>query len=327
VSEEGASTLAHKVGGGLRIATRDTAWPRPEWATLIQAATLEAERAQAALIVVDTFAFWAGLGPDSEKDAGAVQFAMEPLIVAARGGLAVLLVVHARKGGGEDGEALRGSSALAGSADIIIELERVPDGAPRQRKLLSLSRYPQTPGVLVIQHDVAADTWTVVGEGTDRGDARDITNRAALLAALADGELARTALEEATGTPARQWHTTLEGLISEGVVGRSGAGVKGDPFRYRMLRTDAAQRPAQNVRSIEGAAVSDAAAPRRGQHQKPAAAEFVSASAAQKPNCCCADGGDEPTADGLCSRCWGSVPTLSSQPPDRFSAVVSEEAR
>jgi AAA domain len=275
ISEEGAGTLAHKAGAGdIRFATRESAWPQPDWPSLITAAIAEANRVKGAMIVIDTFAMWAGLGPEAEKDAGAVQRAMEPLVAATRTGLAVLLVVHARKGGGEDGEAIRGSSALAGAADIVLELDRIQGASPRQRKLLALSRYPQTPGVIVIEQEAANGVWSVIGEGADRGDAREITDRSALLDALATAEtLTRAELEELMGSPQRQWHTTLERLIETDVVGKSGAGKKGDPYVYKKLRADAAHRTAQHLRrNGEAAAFEDAAHPVGGQHQKHAAA-------------------------------------------------------
>jgi hypothetical protein len=265
-SEEGASTLVHKVpDADLRIATRETAWPRPAWPALVEASRAEADRVQAPVVVIDTFAFWAGLPPEAEKDSGAMQAAMESLVALARGGLAVLLIVHARKGGGEDGEAVRGSSALAGAADIVLELERVGSDSPRQRKLLALSRYPQTPGVLVIDHDPSEGSWSVLGEGTDRGDARDIANRGGLLEALYfDEDMTRAELEEALGKESREWDGTLKRLIEDSFASRSGAGRKGDPFRYRKLRAPAAQNPSTN----DAAAGSDAAARSVGaQHQ------------------------------------------------------------
>ena len=67
------------------------------------------------------------------------------LVEAARNEIAVLLVVHSRKAGGEDGEAIRGSSALAGAADIVIGARTGRRGPARQRKVLALSRYPTTP--------------------------------------------------------------------------------------------------------------------------------------------------------------------------------------
>ena len=259
ISEEGAATLAHKVGDGdLRLATRETAWPKPDWSTLVAAAVAEAKRVDAVLLVIDTFAAWASLGPEAEKDAGAVQAAMEPVVQAARSGLAVLLILHSRKGGGEDGEGVRGSSALAGAADIVLELERVQGGPARQRKLLALSRYPQTPGVLVIEHEVNQGRWRVIGEGADRADARDISDRVGLLSVIPDSEegITRKELIEAMGSPELQWHAVLDQLISDGHVGKTGEGKRGNPYRYKKLRGNSAHAPAQQSSTNETVGVS-----------------------------------------------------------------------
>ncbi|MGI8921107.1 MAG: AAA family ATPase [Solirubrobacteraceae bacterium] len=252
LSEEGAATLVHKLpAGNLRLLTRDQALPRPDWPAAIDAARREAERVGARLLVADTFTFWGALPADAEKDAGAVAAALLPLFEAAADGLAVLLVTHTRKSGGEDGDAVRGSSALAGAADIVLELER-PGGertgrTARQRQLLALSRFPQTPGALLIEHG-AAGGWAVVGESASREGAREIADRAALLAALdAGGELTRNDLETTTDIPARQWHGALEQLVADREVARHGAGKKGDPYRFTMLRTDSAQAAAQDA--------------------------------------------------------------------------------
>ena len=248
VSEEGAATLAQKLSAGeMRVLTRDLAWPKPDWPALVRGAASEAERVAAKLLVIDTGAYWAGLPPEREKDSGAALAVVRPLLEAARAGLAVLLVLHQRKGGGEDGEGVRGSTAFAGSADVVLELERTT--SPRQRALLALSRYPQTPGTLVIEHDATTGSWSVVGEGADRGDARNIADRRALLAALTAGaSLTRVELEQEVGSPERQWHGQLEQLIEEGQVRRIGAGRKGDPYRFEMVRSDSAQTPAQHSR-------------------------------------------------------------------------------
>lgn len=272
VSEEGAATLAHKLPDSetLRILTREMAWPKPLWSELVEAAVSEAKRVGATLLVVDTLAYWAALPPEREKDSGAALQVMEACVYAAGCGLAVLVPVHTRKGGGDDGEGLRGSSAFAGAADIIVELERVPD-APRQRVLLGLSRYPSTPGTLLVELDHDG-TWHVVSEETDRTDARtmaarqrNVADREAILAALAGGErLTRADLEDATGAPSRQWHATLDELRREQLVGRTGLGRKGDPYRFEMLRTDSAQDGAQNGAESTAREILFSAHPRRG---------------------------------------------------------------
>ena len=276
VSEETAATLAHKLPeiDGIRILTRDACWPKPSWAELVAGSVAEAERIGAALLVVDTFAYWASLPKEAEKDAGAAQAAMQPLLDATRDGLAVLVPLHQRKGGGEDGEGVRGSGAIAGTADIVLELERVKQ--PRERVLLALSRYPSTPGSLIIDHDPTTGAWAAIGEG-ERMDARSIGDRQAILTALDGGaELTRAELEEATGAPERQWHAQLDALRDAGQVQRTGEGKKGSPYRFSMLRTDAAQPPAQKRAETPSGALSSFPAPlpfRGGQETKADPAE------------------------------------------------------
>jgi hypothetical protein len=53
-------------------------------------------------------------------------------VAAGSAGLAVLMLRHERKGGGEVGESGRGSSAFAGAVDVILQLKR-PEGNTRRR--------------------------------------------------------------------------------------------------------------------------------------------------------------------------------------------------
>jgi len=258
VSEESAPTLAHKLAplDGLRVLPRDAVWPKPSWRDLIAASVEEAQRIDAPLLIVDTWSFWTSLPKDAEKDAGAVQAAMQPLLDATRA-VAVMATLHQRKAGGEDGDSVRGSSAIAGSADIVIELERLPD--PTQRLLLALSRYPSTPGSLLIDRDPATGAWRALSEG-GRTDGRALRDRQALISAL-DGELLkRDELEEATGAPSRQWDGQLKALVNEGLVRRTGDGKKGDPYRFTLAGDSAQASPAQKERTnpLQGASVSAA---------------------------------------------------------------------
>jgi hypothetical protein len=259
VSEEGATTLSHKLPSSedVRVLTRDVAWPKPTWIELVEATVAEAERTGAGMIVIDTLSFWGALPAEREKDAGAAQDLMEPLVRAARADLAVLLVHHGRKGGGEDGEGVRGSTAIAGAADIILELERPRENAtPHQRVLLALSRYPQTPGALMFDHDAATGAWGVLGEAEDRSGAGKAQRRAEVLGALGSDELTRADLTDLLGD-AREWKSTLDELVGEGAVERSGAGKKGDPHRWRrMLCENAVGASPQNPTERASGAVA-----------------------------------------------------------------------
>jgi hypothetical protein len=271
LSEEGAGTLRHKLPAGpVRIAPRESAWPepgavKPKWPQVVAGAAAEAERTGAGLLVIDTFAFWGALPEEKAQDAGAVSAAMEPLqAVVAGSGPAVLLILHQRKGGGADGEAVLGATAFTGGPDIVIELER-PKGesAPRERALLALSRYPGTPGALLLDYDPAKGAWRALGEEEDRTQVRSLRDSSALLratAAAGDEGATRVELEEALGAPQRQWRAPLAELEKEGCVERLGGGKKGDPNRWRFLRTNAAHGPAQKRAETAAAGGSNAAA-------------------------------------------------------------------
>jgi len=78
---------------------------------------------------------------------------MQPLQeVAATYNLAIIIVRHERKSGGQVGDSGRGSSAFAGAVDIIVSIRRVEGNIrPTIRELHALSRFDETPDVLVVE--------------------------------------------------------------------------------------------------------------------------------------------------------------------------------
>jgi predicted ATP-dependent serine protease len=132
VSEEGAGTLKPKLTARIRTLTRDAAWPLPGWAELIAEATAEAQRIGATVLIIDSLSFWSAgsLGEGQENDSGVMQRILGALVAATRAGLAVVLVHHQRKGGGEGGDAVRGSGAIFGAADMLVEVERLDGDSP-----------------------------------------------------------------------------------------------------------------------------------------------------------------------------------------------------
>lgn len=277
VSEEGASTLLPKLGPNhapVHVLTRENAWPKPPWPELVTAAVAHARDTRARLLVIDTAAYWTALPAEREKDAGAVQAAMQPLVEAARAGIATLLVHHARKAGGEDGDAVRGSSGWAGSADTILELERPDDdaAAPGQRLLLALSRYPDTPPALLLDRDANTGAWGSTGQAASRRDARGATARAILLDALPPDPhgMTRAEIEDETQLPSQRLHAPLKELCDSGQVTRTGAGRKGDPYRYGKLPTDSAHNAGQKAgRNTSGDGSLSAALPLREEQKQP----------------------------------------------------------
>lgn len=244
VSEEGVGTLAHKLPRGerVRVLTRDAAWPKPSWARVIAETVKEAGRVGAVLLVIDSLAFWAAFGEGQENDAGAAQAALNVLGIATTAGLAVLLVHHQRKSGGSAGDAVRGTGAIFGAVDALVELERLDGPAPAtgQRRLVGVSRWPSIPPVLVVERD-AAGKWRAIREVADRDETAELAVRDRLLSALPSDGLGATEQELANrlGVDGRKIGHPLRASVEAGRVERTGRGRKGDPYRYRRRPEDA----------------------------------------------------------------------------------------
>ncbi len=145
----------------LRQDARGQRWPD----TVADAVRLAGECA-AGLLVVDTLPDWAEFGGDAENSAGAALAAIRPLHAAAAAGLAVLFLRHDRKSGGELGDSGRGSSAIAGAADILFSLRyATTNGHPNRRLLTGQGRFDA-----VVRHrllELRDGHYESLGENTD----------------------------------------------------------------------------------------------------------------------------------------------------------------
>lgn len=93
------------------------------------------------LVVIDPLAsFLPGRG---ESNAACMLETLGPLQHLANAGMSVLVMHHPRKGESSAGQAARGSGALAGYVDIIIEMTCADPSEPddRRRRLQAWSRY------------------------------------------------------------------------------------------------------------------------------------------------------------------------------------------
>ena len=112
-----------------------------------------------ALIVIDTLAIWGDI--EDENDAGHATRAIAALAVLAQvTGSAIILIHHARKGGGDHGEAIRGSGAILGTVDQAVELSYATGRASDDRKLELSGRliYPETRDLIF---DRATNSYSV----------------------------------------------------------------------------------------------------------------------------------------------------------------------
>ena len=136
VTEEGGVAVIYKTGGMSRLEVldrraatlADLSYPQ------VLAAVRDwcAEWDTPAVVFVDTLAVWAEL--EDENSSTQVTRALDLVNqLAAETQAAVVLVHHTRKGGGKDGEAIRGSSAIFASVDIALELSRPREGSSDRR--------------------------------------------------------------------------------------------------------------------------------------------------------------------------------------------------
>jgi hypothetical protein len=209
---------------------RDTAGR--SWPDVVAAAVEECRRRGCGVLVVDTLPRFAGLRGDAENNAGDADGAMAPLQLAAAEGLAVVVVRHERKAGGEVGDSGRGSSAFGGAVDIVLALKR-GEGAtrPTVRVLHALSRFDETPGELVVE--LGDEGYVALGDeaAVALNDARSRLLRD--LPHSPEAALSMTKLEERfTELSPTTIERARDALMAQGDVLREGKGVKGDPFRY-----------------------------------------------------------------------------------------------
>jgi predicted ATP-dependent serine protease len=194
------------------------------------------ERADIVLVVVDSLARVFELaGVEDENDAAQVGRALQPLLAFARTAHVALLVVHhLRKSGGNEGLDLRGSGALAAAVDVLVSFRRYSPDADEddtRRVLHAYSRYDETPRKVVIER--VDGHYRVVGTP---GEVRRRTEREKVLAVLTAEPRAADAIAAAAGLSESAARTVLKLMAAEPddlrVVSRGGTGKRGDPFVY-----------------------------------------------------------------------------------------------
>ena len=239
LSEEGAGTLKPKLHGQVRTLTRDGAWPRPDWATLIEAAITEANRIGATVLIIDSLGFWGSLDEGQENDSAVMQRTLGALGAATSAGLAVVLVHHQRKGGGEDGDAVRGSGAIFAARR---HADRGRTAQKRQRTHPPAARRDRTMGGRAAgarrrprpARALLAGGRARRGTGPPRASSRSGSGSSTRSRSRTPGTT-ESELAELLEIDTRKVSGPLRKLVDDGAVTRAGEGRKGDPYRYRKM--------------------------------------------------------------------------------------------
>jgi hypothetical protein len=214
-------------------------WTRPslgEWVKFTKHVAEVVRRYGIKLVCIDTLS---AISPcDDENDAAKMMAALRPLHAITGAGAAVLLVHHPRKGDGSEGQASRGSGALPGFVDVIVEMRRARPGERlnRQRELTAYSRFDDTPPELIIELSEDGTSYHDLGTSADvERDCRWRTLRE-LLPPAPPGLTADEVLEKWPGDKKKPSKRTIGQDLASGAEGgrwsRAGDGKKGDPFRY-----------------------------------------------------------------------------------------------
>ena len=201
-----------------------------DWPQVVETAVKVAKDRGAGVLIVDVLDKWAKIRGEQENNAGAVLEALAPLDHAASEGLAVIIVTHQRKSQGKHGEAVRGTNALVGGVDVVLELERVRgEDDPDVRILRAESRFEVTEPELALR--LGDGGYEDLGTEAVVKAARE---RAAVLEALTSEPQGSAELAEATELPPPTVRRRLRELVEDGVAAREGAGKRGDPHKFLL---------------------------------------------------------------------------------------------
>jgi hypothetical protein len=190
------------------------------------------------LFVVDPIANLTPLR--SENDAGEMLSALLPLQQLTNRDISVLLSHHPRKGAVVLGQAARGSGALSGFVDIIIEMKRPSArfSKDRRRILHAFSRHNMTPPTWVIELNAQGNDYISHGPCAEPRYEHAVPILKSILQ-NADQPLSRRDIYEAwpadSAPPAR--HTLWKWLrlaVKECWVDCDGEGTRKNPFRYLL---------------------------------------------------------------------------------------------
>jgi hypothetical protein len=161
-----------------------------------------------------------------------------PLQALANLGPAVWLLHHPAKAKRADGQAGRGSGALSGFADIVMEMScvRRARSRDRRRRICAYSRYTQTPRHLIIELNADATDYDVRTDAAGVALVRTWSEVHHILVEATDklslkGILERWPYEEDRPDRSTLWRW-LKRATQQGLVCRSGVGYRGDGFLY-----------------------------------------------------------------------------------------------
>jgi len=218
-----------------------------DWKALVTEIVWAVQEYQADVVFIDPFATLAPVM--DENDAGEVTAAITELQKVTEAGAATVLTHHPSKMGGGEGRSSRGSGALPGFVDVILEFGRYdPSRTDDTRRVLKgLSRYSETPPEVVIE--LTENGYVVAGT---KAETRQSDREEVILRLLSNTPVTWKALLDAWPTdsgivkPSRaSLLATLARMHDLGSLVREGEGTRGSPHKFskRASKPDSSIRP------------------------------------------------------------------------------------
>ena len=205
-----------------------------EWEDLIARLVGLGTEHDLTLVVIDPLiAFLPGR---DENSAAAIMAALLPLRRLTAAGIAVLLLHHPRKGRAQDGQLSRGSGALSGHVDVLIEWNWCDNPAPkdRRRRLRAFSRFGESIPEQVIELDTAGTNYIAHGPSDALAvswPGLDVVLTRTRHRMTRPEILADWPPEHERPSPNTLWRV-LEQAGAAGRMKRDGTGTRADPFVY-----------------------------------------------------------------------------------------------
>ncbi len=226
----------------LHILFRNACPTEREWCDMIAEVRTYVREHDIGLLIIDTGDPWMLKVGQDPNDPVIAEYAVRQLQLLAAQGVAVIILRHERKGGGDISESGRGSTAFPGAVDVLMTLHRVRGGGHENRRELEAvarAALPDVPAKVVIE--LVDGAYIVVGDASDVQRRETLETLLDHLPSQRENALTAEALVELTGSAKTLAQDLLRQLWDEGrgmVCREKGAGNASSRAYGYWLRSD-----------------------------------------------------------------------------------------
>ena len=179
------------------------------------------------MVIIENFGKMAAV--QDFNDYSVVTEALRPYeMLVAKTDVAIVLGLHTRKSGGEDGQAVLGSTQWLGSPSTVFEISRDGDS----RLLSSVQREGEGMPSTLLRWNAETRTYSL-GQSRKAAEAEQVKQD--VLDFIREHSGASTSeIADGVGRKRQYVTTTLRKMVEEGWLERTGRGQAGDPYRYSL---------------------------------------------------------------------------------------------